>query len=596
MLLALGALMPGCAASADGASAQDGAWGYDLGTAGDFGQCAAVKVTPAMGVVPVTLTATANVANGATPTWSVSTPSGVFVPVQQQANGLVVSWDATEPGTYLFRVEFGGESLCPGQGSALVTAPTSIGQPYRIRLTPPASSGLPQQDKLITVYGNTSQTDAELVLEAGSAFGGVLKSAAGPIAGEVQLLPMSGPELDVAVGATGSFSLPIRLDGNYTVVLIPSDPLLAPRTIGPLLGAALSSAQMVVDSGAPVTGVVRDETAAPLPGARVALRAGALPSGLGTTAADGSFALRAEPGTYQLAAAADGWPEVSFDGVVIPAAGLSLGLDHKLARNAVALRVLRADGVTPVAGAKVTLRSAALANAAQIDVGGGPQGIAGVARLVRTSAANGTLGAATLPSASFDVLVDAPDVGGAMPEGTTGLHLVVSSAGAIDLLLAPHVSLTGHVRDGNGKAVVGARVRAVVSAGSAPVRSTITDAGGAYTLLLAAGVPVDLFVDAPPLAPLASARMHLGASDGSMGGALPAVADVVLPRGLQIAGTVRGPNTAPLGGVGVDVLCLGCSDPSPIAHGESDTTPSAIGAYQVSLPDPGLLQVDAGVD
>jgi hypothetical protein len=566
--------------------------GYDLGALGDLGQCTSVKVTPSMGTAPVTLTATALVSTGATPTWSVSTPSGVYVPMKQDASGLVVSWEATDPGTYAFRVEFASGYPCPGQGSALVIAPTSIGQPYRIRLTPPASSGLPQQDKLITVYGNTPQTDAELVLEAGSSFGGIMHAAAGPIAGEVQLLPMSGPEFDVAVDTSGSFALPIRLDGNYTVVLIPADPSLAPRAIGPMLGAALTSAQMTVDPGAPVSGIVHDESAAPLAGARIALRAGPVPSGLGTTAADGSFALRAEPGTYQFAAAAEGWPEVSFDGVAVTASGLSLTLDHVLTRNAVALRVLRADGLTPVAGAKVALRSGALTGAAQIDTGSGPQGIPGVARLVRTSAPDGSLGAMTLPSATFDVLVDASDLGGSVPEGTTGLHLVVSGAGAIDLLLAQHVALSGHVRDSAGKVVVGARVRAVVTGGSASVRSTVTDASGAYSLLVAAGVPVDLFVDAPPLAKLASSRVHLGASDGSMGGALPSGADVVLPPGLPIAGTVRGPSTAPLAGVGVDVLCLSCNDPTPIAHGESDAT----GAYQVSLPDPGVMHADLGTD
>jgi len=255
------------------------------------------------------------------------------------------------------------------------------------------------------------------------------------------------------------------------------------------------------------------------------------------------------------------------------------------------LRVLRSDGTTPVAGAQVRLRSLSIAGAATVIAPDGPHAAPGVARLVRTSAADGTLGAAKLPAGTYDVFIETPDLGTAALDGTSGLRIVVSAAASVDLVLGARVTLTGDVRTALGTPVAGARVRAV-PVGAGPVRETMSTADGSYTLSLAKGVPVDLIVDPPLLSPLASSRQRIGASDGSLGGALPSTADVSLGAGLQIGGNVRGPSAAPLPGVGIDVLCVSCGDPTPIAHGESN----AGGGYVVALPDPGTGALDAGTD
>ena len=588
---ALGLALTGCSASdASGANADLGNSASDMGAAADAGSCATIKVTPVQGTAPTTLTAVAQVSTGAKPTWSVSTPAGFITP-QLDSSGLIATVQANDPGSYLFHVEFAGGSPCPGNGSALVVAPSALGQAYRVRLSPPASSQLPQQDKLITIYGDTPQTNADLILDAGGSFGGVLKSSTGAIAGEVQLFPQSGPEVRVAVGTNGSFSLPIRLDAMYRLLLIPKDAALAPHLIGPVDGATLATMSTIVGAGEPFSGVLHDPLAAPLSGARVALRAGVLPSGLGTSIVDGSFALRAEAGTYQLAAAADGWPEITLDGVVVVAGGSSVTLDQALTRFAVTLRVLRSDGLTPVAGAQVHLRSLPLAGAATITASDGPHSASGVARLERTTSSDGTLAVANLPAGTYDIFIETPDLGTAALDGTSGLRVVVSGAASIDLVLSARVPLTGHVRTPVGAVVAGARVRAIPK-GAGPIVETTTLADGSYALALAKGVPVDLVIDPPASAALSSVRTHLGALDGALGGALPSTAEVMLGPGLQIGGNVLGPSAAPLGGVGIDVLCVSCGDSVPIAHGESN----AVGAYTVSLPNPGLSVLDAGTD
>jgi hypothetical protein len=593
-------LLAGCSAGRESASEVDLGANVDGGipdqglSGTDLGGCSAnVIVTPNQGVAPVTLVATTSAITSSKPTWSVQTPNGIVTPTATDGSGFTVRLEADDPGSYIFQVEFSGGGPCPGEGIATVVAPNASVASYRFRLTPPAHSGLPQQDLIRSIYGKTPQTGSDLTLSAGFTFSAVLRAASGPIAGDVRLFPMSGPEFDVAVDATGAFSLPIDLATSYSVVLIPQDPLLAPTTVGSELGAMLMSSQMMVGPGEAVTGIARDASSAPLPGLRIALRQGSLPSGLGTTAADGSFTLRAQAGTYQLAAAADGWPDLTLDGVSVPSGGVTVNLAQALPRNAITLRLVRADGVTPVSGAQVTLRSATLPAAAQVTVGGVAHPAGGVARLRRISAADGSLGSIMLPASDYDVLIDTADVGTGVPEGTTGLHATMNTAGTITLQLAPLLTVSGHVRDSRGNPVTGARVRAIPSGGTGVVRSTTSDGVGAFSLAVAAGVPIDLVADPPAMALLASARMHLGATDGSLGGALPSTAEVVLPDGLPISGTVRGPSLgSSLGGVGIDVLCLSCADPTPIAHAQSDDN----GAYVLSLPDPGLLHFDGGTD
>ena len=590
VLLVLGcaASLVGCAAgdSASGGDSDLGAQAHDMGLAADAGACALVKVTPATSVGATYLTAVATATTTAAPTWTVFTPTGAVTPVKLDSSGLRVGLDATEPGTYIFHVTLA--EFCSGEGVANLIAPQAAAHVYRVRMTPPGSSSLPQQDQLVTIYGNTPQGALGLQLTTGTVVGGVLRGPSGPTAGEVQLFPQGGPEVHVAVGTTGQFSIPLQPGAMYRLVLIPTDPSLAPKRLGPLAGLDVPGISFTVGTGAPVSGTIRDASSAPLPGARVALRDGILPSGLGVAVVNGSYAFRAEPGTYQVAAAAMGWPDVLLDGVDVAAGGGTVSIDHALTRAPVTLRVVRADGVTPVAGALVRARSVPIAGAATVSSSSGPHTAVGVARLEGVTAADGTLPVAALPAAIYDVLVEPP---GGLAESTTGARITVTGAGAFDLRLATRVPFTGRVFDTVAAGVPNASVR-IVSTGGVVLRQVVTDGTGAFSTSLEAGVPCDVSVEPPPSVALAGVRRHLGSSDGSLGGPAPGPTDLTLLRGLQIDGVVRGPAGVPLDGVGIDVLCASCADPTPFAHAESNGG----GGYRVSLPDPGLLVLDGGVD
>ncbi len=168
------------------------------------------------------------------------------------------------------------------------------------------------------------------------------------------------------------------------------------------------------------------------------------------------------------------------------------------------------------------------------------------------------------------------------------------SGSAVDVRArASSVTLTGHVTDlDRSRASAGATVSVVPSGGVGPVaHRRPADAAGSYSVALDAGVPVDLEIDPPSGALLCvrarpprrhrrHARRHAARRPSTSR----------LPKGLQISGFVRGPNGAPLAGVTVDLLCLSCGDPTPLAHADSDFNR----AYSVARPDPGLANVDGG--
>ena len=584
LALLLVSVLGACGASdgKNGGTTADGGIRSDMGAASDGGiPCSTlVTLSASSAFAPSTLVAVAHVQTGATPSWTIGGPDGDVTPTYLDSGHFSVSIDAPSPGTYTFLLAL--SEGCPGFASTVVMAPGGIVQPYRLRLTPPATSGLPQQDAIVNTFGNTPQLVADVTLLPGSALVGTLRGTAGAVAGQVVLQPQSGPPVLAQVGPSGAFSIPIRLDGMYQLSLLPLDAGLAPRIFGPIDGATLQAQvqSATLGAGVTVTGVVRDPALQPLAGAKVVLRRGALTSGVGVASSDGSYAVHAEPGLYDLAVSAPGWPGVTLGGIDV-ATGSTLGVDLTMTRAAVTLHVVAADGTTPIGGAKVTVTSSSLPNAAIVHTTSGDRAATGRVHLDAVAAADGTLTLLLAP-AGYDVLVDA---GGVL----TGRHLVIAGPSAPTVSAAASVTLAGLVSDESGAAVVGARVRA--RPGSGPALETSTGSDGRYSL---AGVPSGLAVTlevVPPPGKLASAQRALGVAS-QLGGTLPSMADVTLPRGLTFAGFVRSPSGSALPGVSIDVLCVSCGDATPLAHTDS----SSGGGYTLYLPDPGVVDVDGGSD
>lgn len=582
-------LASACGGFGDNKSLADGGSpAHDASAAADAAFCATdVTVSPQGAVAPVMLTATAGSSGSASPSWSVVGPSGAAVPFTVlNSSGLQISVEATEPGTYDFQVTFESGEACPGYATAVVAQAGARTQAYRLRVTPPGSSALPQQDVLVEVAGNTPQTGFTIALASGSTLTGALTGPSGPLAGQVALAAQSGPPVLAAFGANGTFAVPFRLDGTYTLLLQPLDQTVAPHLIGPIDGATLSTSSFAVGAGVTLSGVVRDASLQPLPGANVVVHSGLRPSSLGVADGTGSYSLHVEPGTGSLVVSAAGWPDVTLDSVAI-AAATTIGVDEQAARLAVVLKVVRSDGTTPIASAHLSMRSSTIANAAIVHTPGGDLPASGRMHLELVTAADGTV-SAQLPASAYDVLVDPGALSGST-DGITGLHVGIAAAGAVTLAVAPAVVLSGVVLGADGAGASGVRVRATPLAGSAIVGTTAGD--GSFSLAgLGAGLPVALEVAPPATAMLAGLTQQLG-DPMTLGAALPSGVTVSLSHGVELAGAVVTPGGAGLPGAAIDVLCATCGDPTPLFH--ADTT--ANGAYTLYVPDPGVVSPpDAG--
>ena len=568
----------------DFGSAADGS-----GTASDMGvSCASVTISATSPFTGATLTAIAHAKSTGIPTWTVSNPDGN--PTQLDGSGLVVSYVASTPGTYTFYVTFAGNLSCNAYASFTVKDPAGRSEGYVLRVTPPQSFALPQHDFEVQLFGDAPQLANDLYFPSPATLTGKLQGPSGAIAGEVALFPATGPEARVSVDATGLFSMPISLTEMYRVVLIPASPVLAPKRIGPLAGAALLSTDFSVDGGATVSGSVTDESAQAIAGASIALRQGVLPSGLGTSSATGAFSLRAQVGASTLAVSATARPDLALPNVAV-SAGMTIAVQHTLPRVAVTTKIVGVDGVTPVANASVALGSALIPAAGIVTIGSVTTPVGGIAHAQCITAADGTCAAASLPAGDYDVLVEPPASWPSTAGGRTALHVTVASAGTMTLQLAMAKSISGQVLRGGGDGVPGVRVRAR-SRGNSTVTDTLSAADGSFTIAADAGLPVEIWLDPPIGAQLASAHRQLGDGASTYVASLPALGAITLGAGQTLAGVLRAPSNSPVANAAIDVLCVSCGSAVPVAHTEA----SASGEYTLELPDPGLLAIDAGTD
>lgn len=589
-LTALALALIGCAAdhARSGNPADD--MGAQAGSDMGISHCALVTVTaendPQSGLpksaVPALLTATTNVQGVVHPTWSVSRTgdSQSFTPMSTDGSGLTVRYLATDPGTWTFVVSF-SSGPCMGMNSITLGNPTGNKVQYRLRALPPESTMLPLKDTALTLVGGTPMMK-DLALDSGTPISGVLRGPGGVgTVGEVRLLADSGPDAVTTTNGSGGFALAVLDSGRYRPLLIPQSTALAPHLgAGNQQGIDLANGSWAVGAGETMTGVVTDGSAAPIAGVRVVLRAGALPSGPGSSNAAGAFALHAEAGSYTLAFGSDSWPQASLPGVTVPPGGGSFTVQYTVSRVAVGGTVLASDGKTKLANARVTVVSRSLGAVANVVLGGVTMPASGRISRVVTTDANGALPPMPLVAGSYDVIVEPP---AGASDGLSAFKQIVAGAGSWTLILQPPIQLTGLVTTPGGMPVVGARVTAMETVGLGAAPSTTTGNDGRYTLSVDPGAPLQLLVEP-------------GASDKLSGSVttLPAgstQADIALGSGLLVTGLVRSPTSAPLRAVRVEALCGSCGSTTPIASAVSDAT----GTYRLYLPDPGDSVVDGGV-
>ncbi|MSP62243.1 MAG: carboxypeptidase regulatory-like domain-containing protein [Myxococcales bacterium] len=553
------------------------------GRAGPLG-CLTIAVTPKKADAPATLTAQSTLDDQGyvwKRTWTV-TRAGEKTPlpfVPKDAAQTAITVDATDPGTYHFAltVSHAGD-FCTASDDATVQAQGAKTAAYRLRFTPPVASGLPRQERIVILRGKTPLDHQEFRLADGLPVDGKLagpKGGAG-VPGTLRFLSDAGLDVLAAAGPDGKFSALLLADDKYRMVIVPALDGLAPR-LGPhAAGAVLAVGAFSVDAGAKVSGQVKDEAGQPLPGARVVLAAGPLPSSVGLTDALGAFTLHAAPGDYAVTVQADGRPDIQGASSSVKD-GAQLAIAYLPGQVAAAIKVVASDGATGMSGARVVVRSTQMGKVAKVTWGqGAPADADGAVRVARLTAQDGSLPPLLLPPGEYDVLCEPPP---GAADGATRVHFTLAQAASWKVALQPRTRVKGLLSDGNAP-IPSVRVTAIEQGGFGVTVTTRTADDGTFELPVDAAAGADLFFD-PPL--FSDPNRHFQRAHKTLAPGA-ARADLTLVRGLLLRGQVAPPAGAPLAFALVEAWCATCEDTT--AAGLATTGPD--GTFVMYLPDPGL--------
>ncbi|HET7503251.1 MAG TPA: carboxypeptidase-like regulatory domain-containing protein, partial [Kofleriaceae bacterium] len=338
-----------------------------------------------------------------------------------------------------------------------------------------------------------------------------------------------------------------------------------------------------VDAGQAVTGTVRDPKNALLEGATVQLTLDGVPSTVATTAADGSFALRAAtppsaaPVTVDVVPpAASGLPRLTATSQSFNL-GMPLQIRYTSAPAPVDLAgtaVQRPDQ-SRIAGARVTVVGS-IAAAGTITAGMAVTAT-GQVRITTAADAGGTLPTRLVPVAPLSSVIE---------DGTGVLAVVAldTTSGVPARLTAPPLVAAPIMVSGADAAPAPGATLDLVPTGTLGMASTVTlhfvaDATGALQPppRLPPGGHYELRL-ADPLARFAP----LFIADRAVEAIAPSFQ---LSTGVRLGGVVQRAN-APLGGASVQILCNDCTG---IAHDKPlvEVVTNAVGQFTLVMPDPG---------
>jgi hypothetical protein len=508
---------------------------------------------------------------------------GAELPLTQEAPGdQSVSFAVVGPGPYDVFLDVTSDVPCQGYvGAVNVRDPAANETAWRLRFVPRAGTAAPPQEVVRLVPGGADFDLGTIVLDAGTPVSATVRDGAGTgIAAYLRFVSPANPALAVEAyaDATGALAT-IAPSGQSDVLVVPADPALAPARIA----GWLPGTPLVADAGTGVTGTVLDPAGQPLAGARVALEVGGVPSTVATTAADGTYALRARPGGPVAITVAP--PDASgLPRLVATASALATTIDvayaSGLATRDLAGTVLRRAGVAaPMA--HVTFLGA-IATAGTITVGGSPVPAAGDVVIAADALGSGALPTTRVPARALTaVLVPVP--------GEAAVIAADFTTGAPAALDAPAMAaLTARVVGPGGatEPVAGARLIAIprgdLALGQATPRSAIAATDGMVTLTVAPGGTYDLVIDDP--ARIRARRWLPAVGAGALG-------TIALDPAHRILGALREPGGAiAASSTAVEAFCTGCSGiDAQRPAGESAT--NLAGEFALAVRDPGIATV-----
>jgi hypothetical protein len=558
--------------------------------------------------------------------WSAVFADGEEVPVSSPipAQPSIAEIPVDRAGTYTLHAELvagggasaaagggggsGGNSSgpkCSGDRTVPVAAVGGRLASFRLRVTPPAASGLPAQEMERQVTGGTASGGNALALAPGITVPLDVRSEGSDasnqaLAAYVRLTDVaSGAVLEGRSATAGLASLRVP-PGMYEMLVVP-DGDVAPALFPARSAGLLAASPAVMDAGVAVTGHVVDATGAGVAGVTVALRAGALPSTRAVSDAGGAFQVRARPGTFGVTVVSP-LPGGTLEATLPEAGGLTLAagaapLDLRIALAAVTparaqITVAAAAASSLGAAARVTLQSAAPVDPAatlSVGAGGPPLAMSGLVRASFTPASGGQVVADGLPRAAYVVTVYPGD---ASTEDALTVATVDLSQAKSTVTLARKVMMHGKLLP--AASAGGARVLAVDD-GGLPVAAA-ADAGSDGTYAIAVSPLRSYALRALPRPDQPLARTLFPPVD--VGSADVDLAARSMPSALRWSGRVLDPSVNGVGGALVQAFCTpssSSSETSPLAGSCADltvpvaeTVTAGDGSFELMLPDPGV--------
>ena len=305
--------------------------------------------TPALAGEEVRATSVVLNASGvASYTWSVRF-NGAAIPFEDAlANGSAIMFVPALPGIYDVTVDVDAAQSCPQARARLSVRASNANEiDVRLRVIPPLNVDVPPFERVYTFPGGGDYAMGPVVLEPGRTVDGVVRAGGVGVPAYLALTPigMSGATVEAYAASDGAFRARLH-NQMHEAIVIPAGNALAPRRV--VLDPA-STPSILVDAGAPVTGVVR-HGATPVANAKVQLLIDGVPSTLGTTAADGSFTVRAAAtsgGTTRVTVtppASTGLPRLEATGALTLTSPLSITYASDLATRNVGGVVVRRNG------------------------------------------------------------------------------------------------------------------------------------------------------------------------------------------------------------------------------------------------------------
>ncbi|MGE0403953.1 MAG: carboxypeptidase-like regulatory domain-containing protein [Kofleriaceae bacterium] len=564
----------------------------DLGNVGDDTCSSSLEVTPGGDVqVDTEVRVTANIQSEfggvSSIDWRVRYNQTETITFSQ--NGVYeIAFTPDRTGTYEVQMTPSNSGVvCPSASTTINVIDGTLEGDVRLHVTPPLDANIPPIDRVFQLPpGTDTYSFGTVTLEMGRITDGTVGRQA-----YLRFLPDGQPEaiVEAYTNASGAYSARVQSTPHH-IVVVPSDPAYPPQVVTtPLPG---SGDAFTLSTGVAITGTVNRPNGTPLAGAKVQVFLEdediEVPSTISTTAANGTFTLRAiaatggVPRVVVTPPASSGLPRLeaesgtfNFANPVVVSYGASI-----VTRNVNGTTVSRGGAL---ANAKVTIvGTLAPATAGTISTGGTPAQAMGSVRVPVTADGSGVLPTALVPASDLFAVVEpanAPGDAAVVVFDTTSAVPAAIEAPAM-IAVSSTVKHATTVLDGARVELVPAG--ALGLAGVGPTVAYANENGVASYAVAAGAIYEARFTDpsrrAAPSSFMTSNPLALDAT-------------VELSDPLAITGTLTVQNGGNrIGGAGVQILCYvdsafaceGVERDRPIGEDASD----AQGTFTVVVPQP----------